>query len=307
MASGGRSGSSYNRNDIDAIRREASERLEQRRVDAEVNSLLQQKLARVSDRDVETVNSRLDAISDVLGDDVGEIDRLTFGGSVAKHTYVDGLSDVDALLHIRGDSARLSPEELLGRIKEALETRLPQGEIATINVGRMAVTVRYRDGDEIQLVPAIERLQNRIAVADASGRSWSDSVDPRAFTRQLTETNQRQGGMVVPIIKLAKAIFDNRLGGNTPSGYHVEALAVAAFHNYDGPRTHKAMLSHFLTSAANGVLRPSADPTGQSTNVDAGLGAAGSEARRALSRQVENIARIAERATSLSQWRELLE
>jgi hypothetical protein len=307
VSSGGSRGSAYNRSDIDAIRREAAERLEQRRLDAEVNSLLQQELARVNDRDVEKVNARLDEIRGVLGEDVGEIDRLTFGGSVAKHTYVDGLSDVDALLHVRGDSARLSPEELRRRIKEALDARLPQGQIASIEAGRMAITVRYRDGDEIQLVPAIQRGREAIAVADSSGRSWSDGIDPRAFTRQLSQTNQRQGGMVVPTIKLAKAILENRLGDDAPSGYHVEALAVGAFRSYDGPRTHKAMLSHLLASVASGVLRPSADATGQSVNVDESLGAAGSQARRALSRQIANVARVASSATSIRQWRELVE
>jgi hypothetical protein len=113
--------------------------------------------------------------------------------------------------------------------------------------------------------------------------------------------------MVVPIIKLAKAIFDNRLGDGAPSGYHVEALAVEAFRGYDGPRTHKAMLTHFLTSAASGVLRPSSDVTGQSVNADADLGAAGSTTRRALSRRIESIARVAGGTSSLQQWRELLE
>lgn len=307
MASGGRSGSAYSRRDIDAIRQEAADRLEQRRLDVEVNSLLQQELGRVNDRDVEKVNARLDAIRDSLGEDIGEIDRLTFGGSVAKHTYVDGLSDVDALLHVRGESADLGPEELRERIREALDARLPRGEIESVDVGRLAVTVRYRDGEEIQLVPAVERDGDRIAIADASGRSWSDAIDPRAFTRQLTETNERQGGMVVPIVKLTKAIFDNRLGDSAPSGYHVESLAVGAFNRYEGPRTHKAMLSHFLESAANGVLTPSVDITGQEVNVDASLGPAGSPQRRALSRQIENVARAAGEASSIRQWRALFE
>jgi hypothetical protein len=307
MSSGGRSGSSYSNKDIEVIRKVAAQRLEQRQVDAEVNSLLQQKLSAVSDRDVEKVNTRLDRIRDSLGDDVGEIDRLTFGGSVAKHTYVDGLSDTDALLHIRGDSANLSPEDVRGRIKDALEARLPQGEIDSIDVGRMAVTVRYRDAQEIQLVPVVDRGQDRVSVADRSGTNWSEAVDTKAFTESLTAANERQGGMVVPIIKLAKAIFDNKLGDHAPAGYHVEALAVDAFSRYEGARTHKAMLGYFLREAANGVLRPVRDVTGQSVNIDVALGVENSDARRALSRRIENISRVAESSQSLQQWRELLD
>lgn len=307
MSSGGRSGSSYNRGDLDAIRKEAVERLEQRRLDAEVNSLLQDKLSDVNDRDVVMVNSRLNEIEKVLGDDVANIDRLTYGGSVAKHTYVDGLSDIDALLHFGGDSARLSPTELREQIKDALKAKLPMRDVASIEVGQMAVTVHYRDGNEIQLVPAVAREGNQIALSDSSGQSWSNSIDPRAFTRQLTQTNQRQGGMTVPIIKLAKAILNNRLGENAPSGYHVEVLAVNAFRGYDGPRTHKEMLNHFLASAARGVLRPTADATSQSVSVDADLGPANSGPRRALASQIENVARVTSQASSLKQWRELLE
>jgi Second Messenger Oligonucleotide or Dinucleotide Synthetase domain len=307
MSSGGRSGSAYTGKDIDAIRQEAEQRLEQRRIDAEVNALLQAELAAVSGRDVDTVNARLDAIRDVLGEDVVEVDRLTFGGSVAKHTYVDGLSDVDALLHIGGDSAQMDPEQLRERIKEALEQRLPQGEIRSIEAGRMAVTVTYRDGNQVQLVPAVSRGRDRFAVADQSGRSWSDAIDPVAFTRRLTEVNQQQGGMVVPTIKLAKAILNSRLGENAPAGYHVEALAVDAFRSYDGPRTHKAMLGRLLTSAANGVLTPATDVTGQSASVDAALGPAGSPERRALARQIENVAAITTGSSSIRQWKALFE
>lgn len=307
MSSGGRSGSSYSNKDIEAIRKVAAQRLEQRQVDAEVNSLLQQELATISDRDVEKVNTRLDRIRDSLGLDVGEIDRLTFGGSVAKHTYVDGLSDTDALLHIRGDSADLSPEEVRNRIKDALDARLPRGEIDSIDAGKMAVTVRYRDGQEIQLVPVVDRARDQISVSDPSGTNWSDPVDARAFTGSLSAANERQGGMVVPIIKLAKAIFDNRLGNDAPAGYHVEALAVDAFSRYEGPRTHKAMLSYFLREARDGVLRPVRDVTGQSVNIDAALGPENSDARRTLSRKIESISRVAESTQSLQQWRELLD
>jgi hypothetical protein len=308
MSSGGRSGSSYSSRDIEVIHRIAAQRLEQRQLDAEVNSLLQQKLVEINDRDVDLVNVRLDQIRNALGEEVGEIDRLTFGGSVAKHTYVDGLSDTDALLHIKGDLAGLSPDDVRRIVELALRTRLPLGEIDSIRVGKMAVTVRYRDGQEIQLVPAVDLGHNRIAVADLSGQRWSDPIDSKRFTGALTSVNDRQGGMVVPTIKLAKAIFDNRLQGNAPAGYLVEALAVEAFEQYKGPRTHRAMLSYFLRAAANGVLTPTRDPTGQSVHIDATLGPERSDARNALSRRIESIAGVVVGSqSSLEQWRDLLE
>jgi hypothetical protein len=87
--------------------------------------------------------------------------------------------------------------------------------------------------------------------------------------------------MVIPTIKLAKAMFDNNLGDSAPAGYHVEALAVAAFENYTGPRDHSAMLTHLVSSASENVRRPIRDVTGQSPHVDADLGPANSSVRQA--------------------------
>lgn len=307
MSSGGRSGSSYNANDLKAIRQEAAERLEHRRLDAEINSLLQQRLSDVNDRDVVKINDRLNKIEECLGGDVDGLDRLTYGGSVAKHTFVDGLSDVDALVHIQGESAQKPPAQLRDEIKAALDARLPHGQVDEITIGRMAVTVRYRDGVEIQLVPAVKRAGDRVAVSDASGRDWSNAIDARAFSDRLTRTNQRQGGMVVPIIKLAKAILDNELGDGAPSGYHVEALAVDAFARYDGPRTYKSMLTHFMQSATEAVLTPTGDVTGQSAGIDASLGGADSTERRELSRRIGDIARVTSSTSSVERWRRLVD
>jgi predicted nucleotidyltransferase len=48
-----------------------------------------------------------------------------FGGSVAKHTYVDGLSDIDSLLVINGsDLAEGTPREALKKIEKILSGKL---------------------------------------------------------------------------------------------------------------------------------------------------------------------------------------
>jgi hypothetical protein len=305
VASGGR-GSYYSSHDLEVLRREAAERLERSHLDAKVNSLLQDKLAAINDRDVEKVNERLDAIREVLADTIEEFERLSFGGSVAKHTWVDGLSDVDSLVLLKDVPADSDPETVRNLIKEALERRVPRGDIDEIKVGTLAVTVRYRDGEEIQLLPAIRRGAG-IAISDATGRSWSSDIDPQSFARSLTETNQQQGRMVVPTVKLAKAIFDNKLGRNAPSGYHVEVLAVEGFRDYTGPRNTKAMLTHLVQFASENVLRPTRDITGQSIQVDESLGPANSSARQALARRIGGLAKTLETSRSLTQWRALLE
>ena len=303
----GRTGGYLSAHDVDVLREEARQRLAQSRIDSDVNSLLQQTLTSINDRDIERVNSRLEAIEQALGDKLDEIDRLLFGGSVAKHTYVDGLSDIDALVLLRGESlSDLGPAEVRNEFAQALRQALPQGDVQAIREGTMAVTVEYRDGTEIQLLPAIRRTGDAIAVSSWDGESWS-GIRPRAFARALTETNQNQGGAVVPAIKLAKSTFANELGDASPSGYHVEALALAAFRRYSGPRTPKAMLTHLVESASRHVLRPIQDVTNQSRHVDERLGAANSPTRRALSRDLARIAQTMANSQSVDDWRALLD
>src|SRR5260221_14015329 len=51
-------------------------------------------------RDVELVHKRLDRIKESLQNELESTFDQIFGGSVAKHTYVDGLRDVGSLLVI---------------------------------------------------------------------------------------------------------------------------------------------------------------------------------------------------------------
>lgn len=277
---GSRGGGSYlSSRDLDELKSQSRERLERGQFDAEVNSFLQEQLAGFNDRDVNETSARLEEVEDALGEHIESFDRLLFGGSVAKHTYVDGLSDVDSLVLLKdAELWKKEPAQVRAEFLDALRRDLRQGEIEEIRAGNMAVTISYRDGNEIQLLPAVLSGEN-VLISSPDGKSWS-RVEPRAFARELSRINERQGGSVVPAVKLAKAILESRLGDRAPSGYHVESLAVAAFRDYDGPRTPKAMLGALLSRASNDVLRPIHDVTGQSRHVDEYLGAGGSSAAR---------------------------
>ncbi|MCL4553512.1 MAG: nucleotidyltransferase [Candidatus Marsarchaeota archaeon] len=303
---GGSGGSYFSPKDIESLREEARRRLEQSRIDAEVNSFLQRELVGINDRDSDKVDRYMEQIESALRDRIEEVDRLLFGGSVAKHTYVDGLSDVDSLVVLKDGSLESeSPAQVREQFREALERQLPRGNIQSIRTGNMAVTIEYRDGTEIQLLPAIQ-IGNEISISSRDGRSWIQ-IRPREFAQALTESNRAQGGAVVPAIKLAKAILDVRLGDKSPSGYHTETLAVAAFRDYTGSRTPKAMLTHLFESAAERVLRPIGDVTGQSRYVDDSLGPADSAARRHLSNAFREIAKTMSQSRKISDWHALLE
>ena len=288
------------------LRHQAQARLERSRLDAEVNSFLQGVLVNLNDRDTEKVSERLDEIEQAMRAEAEEFDRVLFGGSVAKHTYVDGLSDIDALVVLRGDVAgERTPDELRAEFRDILQAHLNMGEVEDIRVGRMAVTVTYRDGTEIQLLPAVDK-GGSLMISSATGAQWAN-IDPKRFTDRLTRLNADQGGAVVPAIKVAKAVIAAQLPEERrPSGYHAEALAIAAFDRYEGPRTPKAMAERFFDAASGDVLQPISDVTGQSGFLDASLGPAGSVQRRGLATRFKQIANTMRKANSVEGWEKLL-
>jgi hypothetical protein len=233
----------------------------------------------------------------------GSFDHL-YGGSVAKHTYVDGLSDIDSLILINGsDLDGKSPQVALERMVGVIQAHLKGG--ASVEHGRMAVTVTYPDGMIIQLLPAIKSAGGRLHVPSSRRDAWSE-INPAAFQEALSRRNDECGRKLVPTIKLAKAINGQLPDAQRLSGYHMESLGIAAFKNYRGELTTSAMLPVFFERARELVLRPIRDSTGQSVHVDDYLGPPDSEARTALSHVMGRLARRMRNATaagSTAQWR----
>jgi hypothetical protein len=285
---GGSGGGSYpsSPEELQALREQALKDLRDQERDIAVNEVLLEALAGFNDRDVEGVRERLDAIQEALDGLTIDVDRLLFGGSVAKHTYVDGLSDVDALVVV--DAPDVGPDQLVEHFREALAGRLGAGDVEKVTAGSLAVTVHYRDGSEIQLLPAVER-DGRTSIASEDGSAWRQ-IRPHKFAEKLTQVNKANGEAVVPIIKLAKAVLRQLPESQQLSGYHVEAIAVDAFRSYEGRRDRASMLVHLVRHAQQAVLRPTGDITGQSIHIDQDLGPANSQARQGLSAALGRIA-----------------
>jgi Second Messenger Oligonucleotide or Dinucleotide Synthetase domain len=262
-------------------------------------------LSAFNDRDVQLVHSRLDEIKTALQEELEATFDQMFGGSVAKHTYVDGLSDIDSVLVINESKlVRQSPETVLDQIVKVLQSHLPKD--ATVDHGRMAVTVAYKDEMVIQLLPAI-RSQTGLRIPSGRKKQWSD-IDPDEFRKALIKRNGDCGGKLIPTIKLAKAIIGNLPEKYRLAGYHVESLAVAAFRGYKGEKTTTSMLPHFFETAKTLVLRGIRDVSGQSTHVDEYLGPDNSEVRQQVSHVLGGITkrmRTASAARSKGQWEEL--
>lgn len=303
MGGSGGGGGGYIPPSSDALRRkiEKARQDEQLRLDADVNQFLQRELTLYNDRDVAQTQVRLNEIAELLGDEM-EIDNLLFGGSVAKHTYVDGLSDVDALVVLdRSDTRGFSAEKVLDEFHDKLNENLPRQDVAAIDKGRLAVTIRYKDGSEVQLLPAI-RSGNLVKIPDSSGAGWNET-SPRIFQQQLTKQNERLNGALVPTIKLVKSLISDLPKQQQLTGYHIEALALDAAKGYRGIMTPKAILSHVLDHAATRSRTPISDISGQSRNVDDYLGKPDSAQRKLASQAIAGIKRRLDAATSIAQWK----
>lgn len=290
---------------LQALVKQTLENAERQQAESDVNAYLQQFVTKLGQRDPEKVNSYLDAIGAILGQGY-EIDRFLFGGSVAKHTFVDGLSDVDALVVLdRQDLENEKPNEVLKTFFDLIDSRLTRDAVSSVRLGDLAVTVVYRDGTEIQLLPAI-RYGKGVCIADSSKNEWKP-INPKAFQRTLSKANQRLNFLLVPTIKLAKSILDGLPEKLRPESHHVEALTIEATKGYRGPATLKALLLHVFTAAAARVLRPIRDTTNQSKNVDEYLGRANSEKREKISLALASVSRRMNAASTIERWKEIVE
>ncbi len=306
---GGGNGGSGTRSpsDLAASIRDAERDAVEAEFAAELGGYLSELLAAFNNRDAGLVAKRVEDALRSIGKDIeGDVEKL-FGGSVAKHTYVDGLSDIDTLVLLnRSELAGESPQFALGALGQSLQDRLK--DKAAVSVGKIAVTIGYADGMEIQMLPAL-RTDAGLRVPAWSANRWSE-IDPTAFTAALTRHNQRLGGKLVPVIKLAKAVNTRFPEPQQLSGYHLESLAIAAFRGYSGELTPSAMLPHFFHRAAELVMTPMADKTGQSLRVDSHLGSANSADRQKLSHVLDRTYRRMQNVLgtqSISAWRRFFE
>lgn len=301
--SGGRYFSSYTPNEFRDKVREAEAQDRDEVFEANANQLIADYLAQFNARDTAGINKALETIKTELTDQLEGTVDLLFGGSVAKRTYVDGLSDVDALLLLNSTvTAELSP----GQIKENCAERLREvfGR-DNVWVGQLAVTVKTGDL-EIQLVPAT-RAGEHFQIGSANGVDW-ERIRPRKFAAKLTEANGQLGNKLVPVIKLVKAALAQLPDQKKLSGYHVEALALKIFGDYQGELTSRAMVKHFFKQSPQHLAQPILDVTGQSEHVDGYLGDAGSLQRRVVADACDRIGRRmhnADAAKDLTLWRQL--
>ena len=142
-----------------------------------VQAFLDDKLRGYNSKDAELIEQRERAVLKNIGDFLDATWDLKLGGSVAKHTYVDGLSDVDNLLIINDATVEEQPKNILQALAQRLANAL---EDADVKIGKIALTVSYPDGMEIQFIPAV-RDGEKIRVPSWTSEGWSH-IDPGIYS-----------------------------------------------------------------------------------------------------------------------------
>jgi hypothetical protein len=275
--------------------------------EANTNELLKEVSSEVGNRDDAAIHRHIEVLKEKLRNDLADTIEVDFGGSIRKHTYVSGISDVDALVLLsREEVGGASSRELIEEMARLVRERLPE---TPVRAGDMAVTISYADGTELQMLPAIRR-GGKVQVPGGRSGDWSPLADPARFANELKSVNFRNSLSILPTIKLFKVIQDAKVPENARlSGYHVESLAVDAFKDYSGPMDRKTLLEHFVGHATSRVLTPVRDPTGQSELVDDYLGPPGSSRRRTTAAYLERLRTrmsAADRSGDTSAWAALV-
>ncbi|GAI24163.1 unnamed protein product, partial [marine sediment metagenome] len=189
--------------------------------EAAVSERLRDLLAAYNERDTDTINNRLEQVKEVLADYMESSVFLRFGGSVSKHTYIDGISDVDCLCFLDPSKfAADSPQQLLKEFENLL--RQVMGKRADVERGAISIKLKYKDGPELQILPAL-RTASGVRIPAYEEDAWSQVVHPQRFAQGLTDLNQKLSGKLVPVIKLVKPVMNNL--EPKMKGYHIEALA----------------------------------------------------------------------------------
>lgn len=282
------------------------DRTKKEEFESKVAEIINNLLKNYNDRDTNKIQNRLEEIRNIIEKDIEGTFDFKYGGSVSKHTYVDGLSDIDSLIILnKTELMDKSPEKvrdfLLSKLKKNLSS------IKNISKGTLAVTVAFKDGMTIQLLPAV-KVKDGFKIPSYDGKEWS-KINPKGFTDQLYKTNQKQGGKAVPAIKIIKSINAQFKQDRRMTGYHVESLAIEVFKSYNGQQTTKALITCFFDKAKELVLSSIRDKTGQSLHVDDYLGAKNSESRKAISYQLDVISKKIKSADNIGsekQWEEIL-
>jgi hypothetical protein len=147
-------------------------------------------------------------------------------GSYARHTKIHPLNDIDVML-VRNSqrvglaaSGGIFPNQALDELFNSAKTAFPNG--ATINRQSRSVGLTFSSLDfGFDLIPAWLRQPSGYWIPDLDTASWVPT-DPQAHERLMTGANERTGGLLKPIVKMAK--HWSRRNFDLLRSFHIELI-----------------------------------------------------------------------------------
>lgn len=167
------------------------------------------------------------------------------------------------------------------RVLERFNWQLQQNRILCerassvgINSKRNSAYIRFGDLN-VDATPVVlarasgETTLDRYFMPQGSGSTWWKATNPKEDQRRISEQNQAQGELVLPVVRVLKWWNTNRNGGRL-KGIHLEVMTERALADYtiegQGQALHAAFMS-IQTQLRYGC----ADPTGLGPALDTKL------------------------------------
>ena len=144
----------------------------------------------------------------------GSVSRLA--GSYGRLTGVDDIKDVDIVVFVarryEDEASEVVLDDLADALRELEVEGYGKGEVKTRRKNRRSHHVEFKkDGEDafhIDCVPVIRHTDDPSAVLRIPDREWErwDDTQPIGYGDRLTDLNQRNGGKVLPTIRMFKRI-----------------------------------------------------------------------------------------------------
>jgi Second Messenger Oligonucleotide or Dinucleotide Synthetase domain len=152
-------------------------------------------------------------------------------GSYPRYTATGVIKDVDFLVLVPHDDETVDPTTVLKNLQSALKGLAEHLGYESVDppelrAQRRSVHIYIKDDDfRLDVVPArMPQGKNEpLSVPDRDWNKWIQS-DPLGFAKTLSEVNQSNGQMVVPLIKMFKHWRCFQMTYRRPKSYYLEAL-----------------------------------------------------------------------------------
>lgn len=246
-------------------------------------------------------------------------------GSYARRTAIRPLNDIDLFLVLdpkaHPDRHSKEPGHILDRVRSKLQSCYPapgpqlriQGR--SVNIEFAGTGIGYDVIPAFSLTPgASNPVEDMIyEIPDRDRKAWI-RTNPARHRQRCIDANQRAGGMLNRLIKVAKHWNRHQRDGNGHKplrSFHLEVMTYEAFQLK--PSDERRGLRELFTFLKTRVALKCPDPAGLGPHVDAGMGP---EERQQIQRKLQEAERMAtdavrhedrgDHASACKCWRSLL-